>query len=385
MSAERPLVPRVESTGERILFVDLARALAVLMMVQGHTLNVLLAPVHRDNSTFDTWLFVRGLTSCLFFFLAGFAFTVATTRHWENFCRPSTRFWRRLRKFAFFLLLGYALHFPVYQVADLRTLGADGWLSFLQVDVLQMVAATLIGLQLLVVAVREPRRLAMVSAVGALTIVLLTPLFWPFPWRDFVSTPVAAFLGGQTGSPFPLFPWAAYLLAGVTVGYLHLARTQSRGALSFSAWLLRAGFVVGGMGMALEGIGFNPHGEIDFWKSSPVLFLIRLGCVLILLSAICAVAGFLRRLPPVVSALAQESLSVYAVHVCILYGSIWNLGLAQRIGAQLSVAQTLGWMAVMLVTMCVLARGWNWAKKAHPPRSRLARAAFALALAYRLL
>jgi hypothetical protein len=103
------------------------------------------------------------------------------------------------------------------------------------------------------------------------------------------------------------------------------------------------------------------------------------------LAAIFALGPLLHQLPRMVSSLAEESLTVYAVHVCVLYGSIWNLGLAQRIGARLGYAETLGWIALLVVAMSLLSWGWSWSKKQHPPRSRVARTAVALALAYRLL
>lgn len=378
-------MPQTTTPRARVISVDLARALAVLLMIQGHTLNVLLAPAYRESAFFDAWLFVRGLTSCLFLFLSGFAFTFATTRHWEDFLRPSARFWRRLRKFGFFLLLGYALHFPVYHLGDFRLLGEAGWRGFLQVDVLQSIATTLIGLQLLVLVARTPRRLAALAVAGSASVVLLTPLVWSFPWADFLPLTLAAYLGAVTGSPFPLFPWAGYVLAGAGLGYLYVARQQAPGALPFPALLLRLGALVGFSGLLFESLPFTPYDNIDFWKTSPSLFLIRLGCVLVLLAAIFAVGRFLRQLPRMVSSLAEESLTVYAVHLCVLYGSIWNLGLEQRIGPRLGTAETLGWIALLVVSMSFLAWGWSWSKKNQPPQSRVARAAVALALAYRLL
>ncbi len=220
---------------------------------------------------------------------------------------------------------------------------------------------------------------------GSAGIVLLTPLVWAFPWADFMPLTLAAYLGAATGSPFPLFPWAAYVLAGAGLGYLYVARQRAPGALPFPALLLRLGALVGFSGLLFESLPFALYANIDFWKTSPNLFLIRLGCVLVLLAAIFAVGPFLRRLPRMASSLAQESLTVYAVHLCVLYGSIWNLGLAQRIGPRLGHAETVGWIALLVVSMSFLAWGWNWSKKNQPPQSRVARAAVALALAYSLL
>ena len=82
--------------------------------------------------------------------------------------------------------------------------------------------------------------------------------------------------------------------------------------------------------------------------------------------------------------LAQESLTVYFVHVCLLYGSIWNVGLRQTIGANLAPLPTLGWACVLLVSMTLLGLSWNWHKKAAPMANRLVRTAIVVAIAYGL-
>jgi uncharacterized membrane protein len=96
----------------RLVLVDLARALAILMMLQGHTLHAVLSNDVRTGGWFQTWTFLRGQTSCLFFLLSGFAFALATYRHWADNLTSRATLARRLRRFAFFLLLGYALQSP---------------------------------------------------------------------------------------------------------------------------------------------------------------------------------------------------------------------------------------------------------------------------------
>src|SRR3954462_13318971 len=66
----------------RVIFIDLARALAVVFMLYGHAIDGLLDPGYRTGTWFVVWTFQRGLTSCLFLLLSGFAFSIATARHW---------------------------------------------------------------------------------------------------------------------------------------------------------------------------------------------------------------------------------------------------------------------------------------------------------------
>jgi uncharacterized membrane protein len=68
----------------RVIFIDLARALAAVFMLYGHTVSALLAPRYQTGTWFEIWVFQRGLTSTLFLLLSGFAFSIATGRHWAS-------------------------------------------------------------------------------------------------------------------------------------------------------------------------------------------------------------------------------------------------------------------------------------------------------------
>lgn len=94
---------RRPSGATRVIFIDLARALAVVFMLYGHTVDALLAPAYRSGPLFDVWQFQRGLTSCLFLLLSGFAFSIATTRHWASHLAPSPALLKRVRRFALFI------------------------------------------------------------------------------------------------------------------------------------------------------------------------------------------------------------------------------------------------------------------------------------------
>ena len=134
----------------RVIFIDLARALAAVFMLYGHTVSALLAPRYQTGTWFDIWVFQRGLTSTLFLLLSGFAFSIATGRHWSSHGRLSPAVIKRVRRFSLFVLLGYALHFPVARFVDLAYATPERWRSFLAVDVLQLIGVTFIGVQVLV-------------------------------------------------------------------------------------------------------------------------------------------------------------------------------------------------------------------------------------------
>ena len=163
----------------RVIFIDLGRFLALVFMLYGHTVSALMAPEYPQRGTwFVVWNFQRGLTSSLFLLLSGFAFSIATTRHWASHIRPSMALVTRLRRFALFILLGYALHFPVPHFSMLADATEQQWRAFLSVDVLQLIGVTFVAVQLLVLATQS-RRVFMASAfILAALLIGAAPAMW---------------------------------------------------------------------------------------------------------------------------------------------------------------------------------------------------------------
>src|SRR5512145_2106208 len=187
-------------------------------MLYGHSVSALLAPRYQTGTWFDVSVFQRGLTSTLFLLLSGFAFSIATGRHWSSHGRLSPAVLRRVRRFSLFILLGYALHFPVGRFVDLAYVTPDRWRSFLVVDVLQLIGVTFIGVQILVMLTRSRRAFGWTSLAAAVAVILLTPFFWRVDWTAWLPLSMAAYLSPSVGSQFPLFPWSSYVLLGAALG-----------------------------------------------------------------------------------------------------------------------------------------------------------------------
>jgi uncharacterized membrane protein len=374
MSATAPPLAALPATAaHRVIFVDLSRALAVIFMIQGHAIDALLAPAFRQGALYDSWLFLRGLTSCLFLTLSGFAFSIATIRHWAAHTTWGRGPLRRVRRFGFFVLLGYGLHYPVSHAWQLAAIDTALWRYFLQVDVLQTIGVSLMLLQLLVLLAGTPRRFGVICLGLATAIVLATPIVWRVEWTRWLPLLLAAYLSPATGSIFPLFPWTAFLLLGAALGQLyahwgaaHLGRFENR-------VLIAGGALAVVTGVLLAELPYQPLGPVDFWKNSPNLFLIRAGSVLLILGGVAHLSRWVASVPHLVGALAQESLTIYFLHLCVLYGSPWNVGLRQWFGTTLSPPSVLVVIVLVVVAMTLVASAWNSTKHARRETARLTR------------
>jgi uncharacterized membrane protein len=164
-------------------------------------------------------------------------------------------------------------------------------------------------------------------------------------------------LSPATGSLFPLLPWAAFVFVGAAAGQLY-ARWGAANLVAFARWGMLA------PGLALIVAGLTVVGDI------PGDVAIRTGVCGLILGLIAIVSRHVSQLPHVFGAVAQESLLVYFVHLCIVYGSIWNPGLALFYGAKLTPLATL--LAVLAVVASMIGLAWQWNRFKHV-RPRAAR------------
>jgi uncharacterized membrane protein len=196
------------------------------------------------------------------------------------------------------------------------------------------------------------------SAGTALTISMLTPLMWT-TWRPrWLPWPLESYLDGvhNLGTPqawlFPIFPWAGFAFAGLAAGFvLQSQPARRREALTFF------GMGVAGLGLLAAGrwLDAQPrhlYAGYDYWHTSPNFFLVRVGMVLVILTASYAWCrwgagqwGF-----SALVQLGQASLLVYWIHFEFVYGrasilpkhsvNIWtaSIGLLVIFLAMLSLA-----------------------------------------------
>ena len=357
------------SQAQRVIFIDLARALAALLMVYGHAVSALLAPAYQNGPWYEAWQFQRGLTSSLFLLLSGFAFSIATARHWPSHLTLSGALVKRLRRFGFFVVIGYALHLPAPTLSELTAASPERWRAFMAVDVLQLIGGTFILVQLLVLAVRSRVAFAVVSFALAVMMVLVTPWMWKTQWSSSLPVWLAAYLSPAEGSLFPLFPWTAFVLLGTGFGQLY-ARWGAADLTRFAHFALllpSAGLFVLYLGMSsIEVFGEGPG------RFVPGDVTLRWAACLLILWGIATGTRHISRLPHVFSAVAQETLFIYVLHLCIVYGSSWNPGLSQMFGTTMTPLQMLLTVVLLLATVVVAAYYWNYWKHQRPRFARWA-------------
>ena len=211
----------------RLVFIDVARSIAILMMLEGHFIVMSLADSHRGNDLFlyDIWRFTRGLTAPLFFTVSGLVFTYLLVRNKEPFLK-NKRVRKGLSRGVQLILWGYALQLNLYFLfKGLIEKGSYTFSSYLYIfHVLQCIGASLIVIILL---------------YGLNRLIKIVPLTWwlgIFGFLAFALRPTIYALDFSSVHPmienifvvasddrpfksiFALFPWVGFVAFGGMLG-----------------------------------------------------------------------------------------------------------------------------------------------------------------------
>jgi acyltransferase len=333
----------------RFVALDRLRALAVILMVQGHTFTALMRPDALPSSVMQWHALVHGLTAPAFLFGAGLAFGIASYPRYEAHHALGDAFWKRMRRYALLILIGYALQLPGASLIAAFKLRGEALAPVLRVGPLHLIALCLGVCQVMALALRDPRVHAALCLALGIAITVASPHVYsaelpvgPFlrPWLD-----------ASTGSLFPIFPWASFSFLGVAVG----------GALAWRRELPRALVWIGpGVAMAatayalfLSGVRWSDPKW--FWHASPLNTAFRIGLVLALLGLLHT---FSAREDGWTALLARHSLVAFVAHLLLLYGTPFTPSLHHHFGLRLDAPTTAVVFAIVMGATMLAVRLW---------------------------
>ena len=323
----------------RLDFIDVIRAFAICMMLQGHFVGGLLADRYRDDNNFIYWLwhYCTGITAPVFFTVSGFIFTFllvkesdATKIGWQN---PRVK--KGIRRGLMLIGIAYFLR-----------------MSFQSVDVLHCIGLSL--LLLITTYLLSYNRKAWVMPTILLSTTLLAFTFEPFYKSltfDFLPLPIANYFTRAHGSFFPIFPWFGYVAFGGFMGYLfqrykahpHLYRNAILLFLTVGAFLLWVSHYI------VEQLYYINHATF-FARLMEDFAYLRLGNVLLVFGFFALMRNVITS--KLIKTIGQNTLSIYVIHCFVLYGSITSHGLLQHFGGSLKPYQVvLG--APAFIAVCV--------------------------------
>jgi uncharacterized membrane protein len=308
----------------RRAYIDWARGIAVLLMIEAHTLDAWtrLAPAVRRTVAFRNATVLGGFAAPLFLWLAGLAVVLAATRAAE-------RSGSRRRAVETICRRGL----EIFILAFLFRL--QGWIvtpgghpvTLFRVDILNIMGPAIAVAGIVWGLGRTASARVLWYCAFAAAFAMSAPIVrawpaidaWPL-WLQWYVRPFGEF------TTFTLFPWAGFVFAGGAVGALIAAARGEKAERRLHA-------ILGIAGVALVVIGFDTaarpsiYASSSFWTSSPTWFAIRLGILMIALTVTYAVeqavghenTKLLSWQTPL-AVMGRNSLFLYWIHVELVYG-----------------------------------------------------------------
>lgn len=340
------------SKKNRIIFIDLIRAFAVLQMVQGHTVDVILSDNYRnlDSVVFSIWYFMRGMTAPIFLFTSGTVFTYLLRLSKEPFFLNS-RVKKGFLRFFTLVSLGYLLRYPTYKIFDFSNVSEQQFKVFFAVDVLQLIG---FGLLFILVIAFVSERFGKRDTLFFTTAALFFFIFWPISekinWTNYFAVPISNYFYQKNGSLFPLFPWAGYLMCGAVLGSYLAKNPKVFKATRFSLKLAVSGGILLFLFFVIKSVmNYASDNKILYWLNSISLISLRVSFVLILNAIFSFISLKIDSIPTLLILIGRNTLLIYVVHLIILYGSAWSPGLIMVFNRSLNAWQTIT-MAVLMIT-----------------------------------
>lgn len=336
------IVPGYNSGVSRRVYIDWARGIAVLVMIWAHTMDAWTRGADRHGVAYRDGAILGGFAAPLFLWLAGLAVVLAATRAAERPDQAAALAHRSsgrargvevaCRRGLEIFILAFLFHLQGFIVTP-----GGSPVTLFRVDILNIMGPAMVGVGLLwgvggTVVARVLSCAIAAAAIGMLTpIVRASSLVGALPlWLQWYLRPA----GDLT--IFTLFPWTGFVFAGGAVG-AWLAATRHERAER------RLHLILAAFGAFLIAFGFYTSGRPSiyrvsaFWTSSPTWFAIRVGILMVAVSAVFALSLFRHedtksRNPNLflrvfvfswqapLTRLGRSSLFIYWIHVELVYG-----------------------------------------------------------------
>jgi uncharacterized membrane protein len=300
----------------RRVYLDWLRGLAVLVMIEAHLFDSWTGGPDRAGRAYAWSMVFGGMGAPLFLFLAGVAvpLSAASKLRRTNEVRQAKTLVQRRGLEIFALAFLFRLQAWVLGWGPLRTL--------LRVDILNIMGPAIVAAGTVWGSARSCRGRVLAFGAATLAIAFSTPLVRTWAPLAWLPDPLEAYIRPAGGySMFVFFPWAAFVMAGATLGVL---LDEARTADVERRLIRSAGLAGAGLALAAFGLSYlpSPYPSSFFWTTSPAFFFLRTG---VMVAAVWVAWGWVSRdrgagaWSPLVQ-LGRTSLFIYWIHVELVYG-----------------------------------------------------------------
>jgi uncharacterized membrane protein len=300
-------------------YIDWARGLAVLIMIEAHVLDAWTLRSERDTLTFGYLNLLGGYAAPLFLWLAGLALVLSAERSLTRGATRSDAAATVVRRGLQIFLLAFLFRLQAFVASP-----GNPPVSLLRVDILNIMGPALALTGVLWGIARGPRSAAVLCGGVAVGLAMVTPLTRVATWLPALPAPLQWYVSPNGNhSTFTLFPWAGFAFAGAACGAV-LAHADTSDEGRRLEGMAAAGFVIAaGCYVASMLPSIYPPSMSSFWHTSPTYFGLRVSILMVLLWTLFLLAPVAAAVPRAFGVLAyfgRHSLFVYWIHVELVYG-----------------------------------------------------------------
>ena len=288
-------------------------------MVEAHLFDAWVRTLDRAEPPYRWAIAVGGFSAPSFLFLAGVVLALATGSRLRKGVTASQA--AAIARRRGWQIVGLAF---LFRLQSFVISGGPFPETLLKVDILNVMGPAMVMAAVVWgIPTRDLWRGAALSTL-ALFFVLLTPLVRGASFVTMLPYPIQWYFTAVPGSgAFTLFPWVAFLLAGVVVGlWLDQSSTDEDEWRAMKAMAIAGPLIAGGgyLSSYLPAV----YTGATFWSGSPAFFFVRLG-VLIMAVPVAYVWNAVFRGWSPLREFGVASLFVYWIHVEMVYGvaSLW--------------------------------------------------------------
>ena len=302
---------RTPNGAYRLQFLDWLRGLGAVIMLQGHVFDSFLKPDLRGGGAFIVSQFVGGMPPAIFLFLTGVTLAFLMDSGERKGKPAGKRVLTSLRRAGYLFGLAFLFRFQLWLFAQ-----GSPWTDLFKVDILNCMGFAMAVIAPMA-AFRAVERVKLCAVLG-LAIAASSPLISQMDWSH-VPWMLRNYIVPEY-TTFGFFPWAAYLVFGVSAGSAiriipeeSIDRAMQWAAIGAGALILACQY--------FASMPYSLYTKSEYWLNSPAQVLTKLGVTLLILAGAFVwtryIAGdgwsWMRQF-------GTTSLLVYWVHIELVYG-----------------------------------------------------------------
>jgi uncharacterized membrane protein len=364
------------SLSSRRRYIDWARGIAVLIMIQAHALDAWTRHADRTSLGFGYFLVLGGFAAPMFLWLAGLGLVLSAERVLAKTGRRRAAAEAVVRRGAEIFILAFLFRIQAFIISP-----GSSPITLFRVDILNVMGPAMAVAGLIWAIGRNRQGAAVACGLMAVALAMLTPVVRQAEWVNVLPLWTQWYLrpfGDHT--TFTLLPWAGFVFAGAAYGSLLAHAQDSHGERLMVMGLSLTGAAVLVLGLLTASMP-SIYAVSNFWTSSPTYFAVRVGVLMAALGvlfSLTAVEAWMSRPLAILEKFGRNSLFVYWIHVELVYGyttwvihrrlPVWGTGLAYVV-----------FCAAMYAAILIRDRVVTWWKTTRTPKSTPATSAAAQA------